>query len=405
MEKTDDFIDDFIKEIRFIYDGSSLCRWNDQNRNDGGFAEPDKHGHKMSIATYIGKRLEAKGIKIDWQTLYFGCFYEYLFKCWHTDLRPPAAAILKENFAESVKAARKALSEKYGFPEDICREFEEYLLTDYQSSLEKQILDAASKLATHWEYHQVAACNTLTPDLITRGQEIEANVRKLPLAVEMLEDPDFIAYNEILGQLRKQKRWTRLDILVRTTDIGHEYMVAMMSLLFARYLKICDKGIENLVMTALLHDHPEAFTGDVPTTVKDCTPFFRERLHQEEEKYIKTTFLPLFPESQRENVFLWTFSNSRDTIVLDGKRVDLENKEDILNYNEDIYSPILGRLAKICDTLSGFYEAYVSIESGIRPRELRNAFERYYQQNKDLKLYGIDFGKIFRTLWEDAYSH
>ena len=67
----------------------------------------------------------------------------------------------------------------------------------------------------------------------------------------------------------------------------------------------------------------------------------------------------------------------------------------MFKYNEDKYSPYDGRIIRICDHLSAYLEAYLSIQNGIEAQPLINAMNSLHAKYKGTKVAGIDYGLYF----------
>ena len=64
-------------------------------------------------------------------------------------------------------------------------------------------------------------------------------------------------------------------------------------------------------------------------------------------------------------------------------------------FNQDRFSPVDGQIIRACDKLAAFIEASLSIQHGIRSRNLEEGKEYIYEKFKDEKIGSIDFGELF----------
>lgn len=74
--------------VEFLYEAASMQRWNDHIRVEG-FSELDKQAHKAMILYVLAKYEEDAGAKVDWQKLIEGLLFEYIYRSFLTDIKPP----------------------------------------------------------------------------------------------------------------------------------------------------------------------------------------------------------------------------------------------------------------------------------------------------------------------------
>jgi hypothetical protein len=141
----------------------------------------------------------------------------------------------------------------------------------------------------------------------------------------------------------------------------------------------------------------------VPSTVKHSILFFKDDLDVIERQFINESILPLFAKNKKEEIFHLIFGMSKDSVLAENGRVNLAATDNILDYNSNEHSPILGRLVKVFDNLSCYLECYVNLDSGIHSKEVRIAFKRSYEESKDLHVCGINFGDLYTRLWREIY--
>ncbi|MCD6104405.1 MAG: HD domain-containing protein [Thermosipho sp. (in: Bacteria)] len=67
-------------------------------------------------------------------------------------------------------------------------------------------------------------------------------------------------------------RWNRVHRNIKTTVAGHSFIVLVISYIISTLLSLTDEEKEEVIKRTLLHDLPEAFTGDVITPTKKKTP-------------------------------------------------------------------------------------------------------------------------------------
>ena len=105
---------------------------------------------------------------------------------------------------------------------------------------------------------------------------------------------------------------------------------------------------------------------------------------------------PLVPKSWHEELTYYTTDEFEARIINKGKIEIVPPKALLSTYNKDEFNPIDGKLIRICDHLSAYLEAYLSIKNGVEAEPLKNAISTLYKLYKGVKIANIDFGSYFK---------
>jgi len=76
-------------------------------------------------------------------------------------------------------------------------------------------------------------------------------------------------------------------------------------------------------------------------------------------------------------------------------RKDISQEDMMARFNEDRFSPVDGQIIRACDKLAAFIEASLSIQHGIKSRNLEEGKEYIYEKFKGEKIGTIDFKQLF----------
>ena len=148
--------------VNELFRGFYIQRWNDKIR-PLELIEMDKHAHKMQIAYCIGKYEESAGNKVNWNNLILGGIFEFLRRIIISDIKSPIYyKIRNDNKEVFLKLSAWVYSQLEGIinhPE-LQSYLKKYLLEDnFLDSLSKNILDAAHKYASYWEFRIIKHSN------------------------------------------------------------------------------------------------------------------------------------------------------------------------------------------------------------------------------------------------------
>ena len=360
-----------------FFDAVNMHRWNDHLRPID-LTELDKQAHKAAIAWVLGKYEEYEnGTELDWQCIIEHTMFSFLKRTVLTDLKPQLLHRMEdEKFDEVndyvISEIRSAIPD---MEPSLMRRFEEYL-REPQDRIEDNIISAAHYMATTWEFNIIY-------DMNRRSFGIEQTKTALSMeltnyhdlfGVRRLIDSQSMTFVDLIGQLRFQKRWTRIPRMPETTVLGHSLIVANMM-----YLHDLDEGVSgsqiyNDYYTALFHDLPEVLTKDVISPVKVNVHGLVEILDEYEHELVNSKIMPLIPEQWHDEFRFLTFDPFADK-------------------DDERYGRVDGRCIKLCDLMGAYIEANVSRRIGIRSSKLKQGEdslrERLIREGKPIDASGL----------------
>ncbi|PAF41180.1 competence protein ComGF [Helicobacter sp. 11S03491-1] len=387
------------KLLRRIFVAASIRRWNDQ-ACPVEFVELDKQAHKMVIAYLLARYEEQeKGICIDWEKLIKYFCFEFFSRVVLTDIKPPVFHQLQKHHQNEL--ARYVMGEMqeelkgYGFIE----EMHDYLRSP-QVGLEVEILRASHYYASKWEFDIIYHFNPHMYDVENIKKIIDEEVEEHYHLCGIQKIVMFKNVRELVtmfGQLRFQKRWSQTPRVPATSVLGHTLFVAISAYLLSLDIKACKQMRINHFLCGLFHDLPEILTRDIISPIKRSVMGLDEHIKKIEEDAVKNKILSIVPSNIAEDIVYFTqneFSNRYKIECF--TRVAQSGEELMENFNYDTYSPVYGEFLKICDQLSAFLEAKISISHGISSIELCQGAENLLEKCKLYVVNGIDVGAIFR---------
>lgn len=362
-----------------LFNAVNISRWNDHLR-PVDFTELDKQSHKAATAWFLGKYEETeKKARIDWKRIIEGCMFSFLKRTVLTDLKPPLLhKVEKEKFDEVNKYVISEIEENVpNINESFMRKFKEFIgLKEPYKDINYRIISAAHDIATKWEFNLIYDMNkSVLFDIEDTKKELNRNIENhsdLAGVKYIMSDNDKSkTFIDLVGQLRFQKRWTRLPRIPETTVLGHSLIVANMMYLYDLDENVDDCQVYNDYYTALFHDLPEALTKDVISPVKKGIDSMDSILKKYEGQLIKEKIIPLLPPN---------WSQDFSFLVSDPFK-DADNKN--------------GSCIKICDKMSAYIEAYASEKFGIHSSQL---FKNKNILHDELKKYGEPWTSLIDRL-------
>jgi putative hydrolase of HD superfamily len=382
-----------------LFQAAYMQRWNDKLRPVDLY-ELDKQGHKMVIAYFIGKWEENKK-GFNWVEIIEGGIFELLQRIVLTDLKPPILYRIKED------------AEKYRELNNwVCTELESYVqpfnnyfwerfknyLCDTEDGLNRRILAAAHFYASGWEFNILERANP-------RGYEMDKIRKDLDTQQEKYYDltgiqqlalrSKYRQFIDLCGELRFQIRWSHIHRVPKTSVMGHQLFVAIISYLLSLYLGACPRRLINNYFTGLFHDLPEVMTKDIGSPIKSAVPGLKGLIADIEKDLMEREVYLLLPKKWRSQVRFFTQKEFTDFVTIDGKRREVTSQQIVDSYNEDGYDPRDGTLVEAADDLAAFIEASVGIDNGSSSRELANAKVQKRDNYKGVKIGNLDLSAIY----------
>jgi putative hydrolase of HD superfamily len=263
--------------------------------------------------------------------------------------------------------------------DDIIRaEFERYLFNSQSDTLNTKIMKAAHIYASYWEFQIIRESNPTSYQNVRIETELlnSINLYKGLEGIFKLTNRHTISnFIDLYGQLRFQIRWAQTPRIPRTSVLGHSLLVACISYLLARENAGCSKRLYNAFFGGLFHDLPEAVTRDIISPLKRTSKDFEQLLKDIERELAETEIYPLIEDNWIDEIKYFTQDEFSNKVIIDGKVFKADLTIDIINekYNEDNFNPYDGKIIRAADHLSAFLEAWNSIHSGIRTKDLEDA--------------------------------
>ena len=385
--------------LRKIFVAASIRRWNDQ-ACPMEFVELDKQAHKMVIAYFLAKYEEMEGKSVDWESLILYFCFEFFARVVLTDIKPPVFYELekhhKKELAKFVIQELKDSLQEYEFFSDF-----EYFLSQRIQNLETKILRAAHYYASKWEFDIIHHFNPYMFDVdnIKRSidKEVEGHYNNLS---GMRQIALFTQISEIItmfGQLRFQKRWSQTPRVPATSVLGHTLVVAICGYLLSLDLGACKQMRINHFLGGLFHDLPEILTRDIISPIKSSIVGLDEQIKIIEERAVEDKILAHMPESICADIRYFTRNEFANRYQIEYFTHYTKDANELFSgFNSDEYNPVCGEFLKVCDHLSAFLEAKISMSHGISSKDLQEGAQGLLEKRKDENLNGLDLGVLFR---------
>jgi putative hydrolase of HD superfamily len=280
---------------------------------------------------------------------------------------------------------------KGGFSE----KFETYLFNKDYARFEKRLLRAAHYLATNWEFQIIYHTAPFVYGIDKTKEEIENQIEDhydlIGVQKISLRKKSF-GFIDLCGQLRFQQRWAQSPRIPKTSVLGHMLTVAMLSYLFSVEIDACHKRIYNNFFAGLLHDLPEVLTRDIVSPVKSSVEGLQDTIKRYEKIHLEERILPLLPSPMREEIVYFLEDEFLNKVVDEGRiRTGLSPEEMVSRFNQDSFSPVDGQIIRACDKLAAFIEASLSIQHGIKSRNLEEGKEYIYEKFRDDRIGQVSF--------------
>jgi putative hydrolase of HD superfamily len=395
------------KIIEYIFTSASIQRWNDYPRMVE-LVELDKQAHKFIIAYFIAKLED----DVNMTHLIEAGLFEFFRRVVVTDIRPDVfRKALKKKGKEINNWVIDKLSDSLKTIDkgNFLRNFEAYLSDETMYQKERFILKAASYIATRWEFSIVYQTSQFLGDIETVKKEVEdeiedyyelIGVRKIALNKKLSKIVD------LSGRLRFQKRWAQTPRVPETSVLGHMLTVAILGYFYSIEIKACNKRIENNFFCALFHDLPEALTRDIISPVKYSVNDLADIISEYEILKIEDDILPFIPQNiQTEFKYLLGLYTKDSHIYKEEfiNRVTIGNNiefiDNLESYNIDKFNAIDGKILKICDRLTAYIEASISIAHGVKSKELIRGKEQILDKLKhDTHSSAVDFYALAKMI-------
>ncbi|MGE5415213.1 MAG: HD domain-containing protein [Acidobacteriota bacterium] len=384
--------------LEMLFDAANMQRWNDHIRPHRGFVELDKQAHKMVFAYVIGKLEEAQGTEINWRSLIEGGIFEFLHRIKLTDLKPPVFHKLMDRYGSELNqwVLDQIAPAIANIEDNFYNKMSRYLQDTEYWAVEKKILKAAHYLATEWEFKLIYDLNKNLYGINETKASVDNQIEEhFELQGVQKLNKKLREFLDFIGQLRFQQRWANSPRVPETSVMGHMLIVAILTYLVSVEIGSCEKRIYNNFFGGLFHDLPEVLTRDIISPVKEGVSGLDDFIKEIEKEEIEERLLPLLPLAWHKELRYFIEDEFNSKIVKENIVVAYPSDEIQAKYNLDAYSPIDGEVIRICDKLAAFIEASMSIEYGIRSRQLEGGKASGYEKYSDAVIAGFEFKGLF----------
>lgn len=400
------------KLVLKIFEAFSIERWNDLIR-PFDLIEMDKAAEKMVLAYILGKFEENAGRKINWTWMINASFFDLLKKIALCDIKAPVQALIKQEYPSEYMRLNEWVLNQYKTLIDDNELFSQFTIYIGQKAgsiplkeedkLTFHVYQAAHKYSTMRELEMIKPVNEAAR-LTKIEQELNRDIQKfldlrgLQLLMTKQRPYEFLLKIE---QLRFQRRWNQTPKIPNTSVLGHCYFVAISSFILSRQNQInpCEKRIFNNFFSALFHDLPEAVTRDIISPVKQATDELPSIVKHIEDEIVNKELVPLMEDFYVDELMYFTSDEFENRIIENGKVKHVSYEELNEAYNSDEFSPVDGKLVRLCDHASAFLEADISIKHGITSRHLEDGRDNTLSiYKKGTVINGIDAYDLFTKL-------
>ena len=340
-------------------------------------------------------------------------FFDLLKKIALCDIKAPVQALIKQEYPSEYMRLNEWVLNQYRNlidDDDLFSQFTIYIgqkagsiPLKEEDKLTFHVYQAAHKYSTMRELEMIKPVNEAAR-LTKIEQELNRDIQKfldlrgLQLLMTKQRPYEFLLKIE---QLRFQRRWNQTPRIPNTSVLGHCYFVAISSFILSRQnqIKSCEKRIFNNFFSALFHDLPEAVTRDIISPVKQATDELPSIVKHIEDEIVNKELVPLMEDFYVDELMYFTSDEFENRIIENGKVKDVSYEELNEAYNSDEFSPVDGKLVRLCDHASAFLEADISIKHGITSRHLEDGRDNTLSiYKKGTVINGIDAYDLFTKL-------
>jgi putative hydrolase of HD superfamily len=146
---------------------------------------------------------------------------------------------------------------------------------DSADSIEKDIFAYAKLVSAYFEAKFQAR---VYPEIYSKSiDQIQSRMRhprfeKFTELLDLTQDSGLVKYLLSVRRLESAFRWNRLKRSYPVSVMSHLYLVGVLSFFLFHMEGRSEEEIEEALLRSLLHDVPEAITGDIITPTKKAAP-------------------------------------------------------------------------------------------------------------------------------------
>ncbi len=387
---------EFILEL---FSAAAMQRWNDKIR-PVELKELDKQAHKMTIAYFLGK-FEESTEGFSWIEIIEGGLFEFLERLVITDLKPQVFNRIKEDKKKYRELTKWVFAKLEPVLSPLGGEFLErfqHYFASADNTVNKKIINAAHFYATRWEFDIIERANPTgyeIPEIKSFLQARQERYYDLAGIQQLALYQKYRNFLDLCGQLRFQYRWSHINMIPRTSVLGHMLIVAILAYLFSLQVGACPRRCFNNYFTGLFHDLPEVLTRDIISPVKRSIEGLDSLIKAYEKEQMDKEVFNLIPFNWHDEMKTFTEDEFSSIADIDGNVVITDTETINRQYNEDRYNPRDGAMIKAVDDLAAYVETYCSLENGVRSPELAEARRSIRDKYRDTVIGNILFHALF----------
>lgn len=363
-------IDDLLAVNKTLYELLCLRRWSEVTVTNGKFTEQSKQALNSMITYFWANELEHIGYNIDYTKFPKLALFRGFTKTLQCDVSEQNLEVIfklghvsKANFNEMIwEEIERSCS----------KEFFEHLQVD-SNCLEARLYRASTKVSTLLELKEIRGLIAEKDYLLKERQLLDTlkDFADLP-CYDQIMSPTYLEIFRNFSKLRNRIRWAKHPNIVQCSVLGHMFDVAVMAYLMSLEVNPEDENLATkYFFMGIFHDFPEAWTGDMPSPIKDSLPGLREATELFENQVLE------------DNVYSHLPSYMADAI----RSVMLEDEINV------VYKKFL----KKSDNFSAFVECWREIDAGSHHSYYKNVVKNDYKSKEDLP-------HNFRLWMEELYN-
>ena len=371
--------------INLIFRWVSIRRWNNYPRIEE-FVEDEHISLLLQVSYVVSKILNEKWQKIDLVYIYKNIFWGSFFTFIYSDINFEVKKYLKQKYYWTYEKLWEQIDwffDKLKLPENLKSDWKQVYTTkinwklfDTEKSLEDEIIIFVKNIVILFE---IWTNITFYPHIYQPIYErVEKEIKVLNKKLWFWELDLVYDYTNFLVGLKFAYRWNRLNRTYPISVLSHLFLVFTFSYILGSLKNFDNEELEKICSISIMHDLPEALTGDIITPTKNAVPNFRKIIEEIENNLV-------------EKKILSKFSNYKF-------------KEELRDYILKPFESNLWKIAKWADNLSAMFEA--KLENTEDFKKVYYDIKRYLWSVQDKELdyilkYWVDyFDDDVETKWK-----
>ncbi|MDD3600141.1 MAG: YfbR-like 5'-deoxynucleotidase [Defluviitoga tunisiensis] len=172
-------------------------------------------------------------------------------------------------------------------------------------------------------------------------------------------------------------RWNKNHRNIKSSVSSHSFLVFLIAYILALSVNLDKNEIYEIMACAILHDLPEAFTGDVISPTKRKVEGLEEIISEIEKEFVQEWY------------------NSK--LIL---------REKTLKFEKYIYYPFkdnYGKFVRTADLLAALIECYLEISTGNQNSYFVNSFKKLKEEINDIS--PLDVSEILKEIEDSSSIH